>query len=168
MGRADSFEKTLMLGKIEGRRKRDDRGSDGWMASLTQWTWVWANSERWWTGKSGVLQSMGFQRVRHDLANEQFNTVTSNSFSPHGMQHTRPPHPSPTSGVYSNSCSLSRWCHPTISFSVTPFPPALNLSQHQGLFQWIVSSHQVAKILELQFQHQSFNEYSGLIFFRID
>jgi len=46
MWRSASFEKTLMLGKIEGRRKRDDRGSDGWMASLTQWTWVWANSER--------------------------------------------------------------------------------------------------------------------------
>ena len=42
--RTDSFEKTLMLGKIEGRRKGDDRGWDCWMASLTQWTWVWANS----------------------------------------------------------------------------------------------------------------------------
>ena len=44
MGRADSLEKTLMVGKIEGRRRRDDRGWDGWIASLTQWTWVWANS----------------------------------------------------------------------------------------------------------------------------
>jgi len=58
--------KTLMLGNIEGRRRR---GWDGWMASLTQWTWVWANSRIWWrTGKPGVLQSMGLQRVRHDLA----------------------------------------------------------------------------------------------------
>ena len=48
MGRMDSFEKTLMLGKIEGRRKGDDRGWDGWMASLTQWTWVWVNSGIWW------------------------------------------------------------------------------------------------------------------------
>ena len=40
MWRADSFEKTLMLGKIEGRRRRDNRGWDGWMVSLTQWTWV--------------------------------------------------------------------------------------------------------------------------------
>ena len=46
MPRADSLEKTLMLGKVEGRRRRDDRGWDGWMASPTQWTWVWANSER--------------------------------------------------------------------------------------------------------------------------
>ena len=43
MWRADSLEKTLMLGKIEGRRGRGDRGQDGWMASLTQWTWVWAS-----------------------------------------------------------------------------------------------------------------------------
>ena len=44
-------------------------GWDGWMASLTQWTWVWANSERQWrTGKSGMLQSTGLQRLRHDLA----------------------------------------------------------------------------------------------------
>ena len=49
-----------------------------------------------------------------------------------------------------------------------PSPPALNLSQHQNLFKWVSSSHQVAKILEFQFQHQSSNEYSGLIFFRMD
>ena len=49
MRRADSFEKTLMLGKIEGRRREgDDRGWDGWMASPTQWTWVWVNSGSWW------------------------------------------------------------------------------------------------------------------------
>ena len=47
MWRADSFEKTLMLGKIEGRRRRNDKGWDGWMASLTQWTWVWVNSRSW-------------------------------------------------------------------------------------------------------------------------
>ena len=49
----------------------DDRGWDDWMASLTRWTWVWASSKSWWwTGKPGVLQSMGFQRVRHDWATE--------------------------------------------------------------------------------------------------
>ena len=47
MRRADSFEKTLMLGKIEGRRRRDDREYDGWMASPTQWTWVWVDSGSW-------------------------------------------------------------------------------------------------------------------------
>ena len=49
----------------------DDRGWDGWMASQTQWTWVWVNSGSWWwTGRSGMLQSMGSQRVRHDWATE--------------------------------------------------------------------------------------------------
>ena len=71
MQRTDSFEKTLKLGKIEGRRRRDDRGWDGWMASLTRRTWVWASSESWWwTGKAGALQSMGSQRVGHDWATE--------------------------------------------------------------------------------------------------
>ena len=50
----------------------DDRGWDGCMASLTQWTWVWASSGSWWrTGKSGELQSMGSQRVRHNWVTEQ-------------------------------------------------------------------------------------------------
>ena len=57
MWRTDSFEKTLMLGKVEGRRRR---GWDGWMISPTQWTWVWVTSRSWWwRGKPGVLQSMG-------------------------------------------------------------------------------------------------------------
>ena len=71
MRRADSFEKALMLEKIEGRKRRDDRGWDGWMASLTQWTWVWVNSwSWWWTGRPAVLQSTGSQRVGHDWATE--------------------------------------------------------------------------------------------------
>ena len=51
--------------------KGDDRGWDGWMASLTLWTWVWVNSRSWWwTGSPDVLQFMGLQRVRHDWATE--------------------------------------------------------------------------------------------------
>ena len=62
MWRTDSFEKTLMLGKIEGRRRGDDRGYDGKMATLTQWTWVWASSVSWWwTGRPGILKSMRLQ-----------------------------------------------------------------------------------------------------------
>ena len=79
-------------------------------------------------------------------------------------QHTRLPCLSPTPGAYSNSCPLSRWCHPTISSSSSP-SPAFNISQHQGLFQWVSSSHQVAKILELRLQPQA---YSRLISFRMD
>ena len=72
IGRTDSSEKTLMLGKIEGGWERDDRGWDDWMASRAQWTWVWVNSRSWWwTGKPGMLQSMGSQRVGHNWATEQ-------------------------------------------------------------------------------------------------
>ena len=71
MWKSDSLEKTLMLGKSEGRRRRGDRGWDGWMASSTQWTWLWASSGRWWrTGKPGMLQSMGSQWVRHNWVTE--------------------------------------------------------------------------------------------------
>ena len=70
MQRTDSSERLKEGG--EG----DYRGWDGWMASLTQWTWAWVNSRSWWwTGRPGVLQSMGSQRVGHDWANE-LNWVT--------------------------------------------------------------------------------------------
>ena len=69
--RADSLEKTLMLGKIEGGGEGDDRRWEGWMASPTQWSWVWVNSGSWWwTVRPGVLQSMESQRVGHDWATE--------------------------------------------------------------------------------------------------
>ena len=61
-----------------------------------------------------------------------------------------------------------RWCHPTISFSVTSSLPAFSLSQHQGLFHWVSSSHRVAKVLEFQLQISPSNEYSGLISFKMD
>ena len=71
MRRTDSLEKTLMLGGIGGRRRRQDRRWDGWMASLTRWIWVWVNSGSWWwTGRPGVLWFMGSQRVRQDWATE--------------------------------------------------------------------------------------------------
>ena len=71
MQRVDSLGKTLMLGGIGGRRKRGDRGWDGWMASLSLWTWVWVNSGSWWwTGRPGVLWFMGSQKVGHDWATE--------------------------------------------------------------------------------------------------
>ena len=99
-----------------------------------------------------------------------------NSLRPHGLQHTRPPAPSPTPRACSNSC-LSR----TVGHATQPSHPlsspsllAFNLSQHQDLFQSVSSSHQGqlfasgAKVVELQLRHQSFSEYSGLISFRID
>ena len=71
MGRADTLEKTLMLGKTELRRRRNNRGWGGWMASPTRWTWAWASSGSWWwTGKPGLLQSIGLQRAAHDWTTE--------------------------------------------------------------------------------------------------
>ena len=71
MRKTDSLQKTLMLGKVEGGEEGVDRGWDGWIASPTQWTWVWVSSGSWWwTGKPGVLQSMGSQRVGHAWATE--------------------------------------------------------------------------------------------------
>ena len=91
------------------------------------------------------------------LCSVQFScSVLSDSLWPHEPQHARPPCPSPTARVHPNPCPLSQWCHPTISSSVVPFPPVFNLSQHQGLFKWVSSSYEVAKVLEFQLQHQSF------------
>ena len=71
MRRVDSLEKTLVLGGIRGGGEGDDRGWGGWMASPTRWTWVWVNSGSWWwTGRPGVLQFMGSQRVGHNWATE--------------------------------------------------------------------------------------------------
>ena len=73
--------------------------------------------------------------------------VVSNSLQLHGLQHSRPPCPSPSLRVCPRSCSS----HPLM-----PSSPALNLSQHQELFQWVICLYQMTKILELQLQLQSF------------
>ena len=76
MQRANLLEKTLMLGKIEGRRRRG-RQEMVELASPTQWTWVWMDSGSWWwTGRPGVLRFMGSQRVGHDWVTE-LNPITS-------------------------------------------------------------------------------------------
>ena len=77
-------------GKDWGQEEKRAREWDGWMASPNQWTWVWANSSRqWWTGKPEVLQSMGSQRVWHNLVTEQQH---DNSHEPrsHNWQLVRP------------------------------------------------------------------------------
>ena len=84
-------------------------------------------------------------------------SVMPNSLRLHGWQRTRPPCPSPTPGVHSNSCPLSWWYHPTISSSVIPFSSCLQSFLASGFFfQWVSSLHQVTEVLELQLQHQSF------------
>ena len=97
---------------------------------------------------------------------ETVNSIQFSCFShvwllwPHGLRQARPPCPSPAPGVYPNSYPLSWWCHPTISSSVIPFsscvqsfPASPSCLQS---FQWVSSSHQVARVLEFQLQHQSF------------
>ena len=72
MRRTDSFEKRPWCWeRLNVGGEGDDRGWDGWMASSTQWTWVWVDSGSWWwTERPGVLQSKGLQRVGHDWAPE--------------------------------------------------------------------------------------------------
>ena len=92
-------------------------------------------------------------------------SVMFNSLHPHGPQHTRPPCPSPTPGVYVH------WVGDAIQSShplSSPSPPALNLSRHHGLFQWVSSLHQVAKYWSFSFSISPSNEHPGLVSFRID
>ena len=94
-------------------------------------------------------------------------SVVSDSSWTHGLQHARLPYPSLCPRVCSNSCPLSQWCHLTIIFSVISFSCPQSL-EHQGLFQWVSTSHQVAIVLSFSFSISPSNEYSGLISFRID
>ena len=77
-------------------------------------------------------------------------SVVSDSVRPHESPHARPPCPSPSPRVHPNPCPSSQWCHPAISSSVIPFSSCPNPSQHQSLFQWVNSSHEVAKVLGFQ------------------
>ena len=81
-------------------------------------------------------------------------SVVSYSLQPHGLQHARLPCPSPTPEAWANSCPLSQWCHPTISFSVIPFSSCLQSFPASGSFQ--MSQFFSSKLLEFQLQHQSF------------
>ena len=95
-------------------------------------------------------------------------SVVSDSLQPHGLQHARPPCPSPTPTVYSNSCPLSQWCHPAISSSVVPFSsrlqsPSIRVfsSETALLIRW-------PKYWSFHFNISPFNEDPGLISFRMD
>ena len=87
--------------RLKSGGEGDNRGLDGWMASLIRWTWVWAGSRSWWwTGKAGVLQSMGSQRVRHDW-------VTESNCGSLGVA------PGPSSKAFSLRLEEERWRFPT-------------------------------------------------------
>ena len=82
-----------------------------------------------------LIQSLDVKRIRSLLLN-QFSSVAQLCLTlrPHELQHTRPPCPSPTPGVYSNSCPSSQWCHPAISSSVVPFSSCLQPLPASGSF----------------------------------
>ena len=85
----------------------DDRGWDGWMASLTWWTWVWANSRSWWwTGRPGVLRFMGLQRVGHDWATKL--NWTEHKFACYSLHPSHPLPSSPQSVVPVQYC-INYW-----------------------------------------------------------
>ena len=91
------------------------------------------------------------------MCSVQFSrSVVSDSLRPHESQHARPPCPSLTPRVHSDLCPSSQWCHPAISSSVIPFSSCPNPSQHQSLFQWVNSLHEVAKVREFRLSHHSF------------
>ena len=94
----------------------------------------------WWEWK--LVQPLGrtvcgdsLKKLEPELPSVQFShSVVSDSLQPHGLQHSRPPCPSPTPGIYPNSCPLSRWCHPTISCSVVHFSSYLQSFPASGSF----------------------------------
>ena len=82
------------------------------------------------------LQELFYSCFFSVLSSVQFSrSVMSDSLRLHGLQHARLPCPSPTPGIYWNSCSLSQWCHPTISSSVVTFSSCLQSFQSSGSFQ---------------------------------
>ena len=101
------------------------RKASWWDNIRTGWKMQWASRLCWYLwGRGGVEQGGPVQRpwVGRPTTAVQFDrSVVSDSLPPHESQHTRPPCPSPTPGVYPNLCPLSQWCHPTISSSVIPF-----------------------------------------------
>ena len=94
--------------------------------------------------------AVGFRSVQFSCS------VVSDSLQPHESQHARPPCPSPTPEfTQTHVCCVGDAIQPSHPLSSTS-PPTFNLSQHQGLFKWVSSSHEVAKVLEFQLQHQSY------------
>ena len=141
----NASEKLVSLPKM--RTQRAHQKHQMWLSTFIYWT---GQSMHTWTRKTELTKRQ-LRKV------SQFSSVAQScpTLRPHESQHARPPCPSPTPGVHSNSCPSRQWCHPTISSSVVPFS-CLHLSQHQDLFQGVISSHQAAKVLEFQLQHQSF------------
>ena len=140
---------------------RTSRVEAGLQTSLAvQWLGLCASTARGTCsipgGSTKILHAMWYGQKKkkkkklglHQFSSIQFSrSVVSSSLRPHESQHARPPCPSPTPRVHSDSHPSSQRCHPAISSSVVPSPPAPNPSQHRGLFQWVNSLHEVQELL---------------------
>ena len=183
--RTDSLEKPWCWERLNAGGEGDDRGWDGWIASPTQWTWVWVSSRSWWwTGKPGVLQSMGSQRVGHDWAIELNWTglylleVSHCSVAKLCLTLCNP-----------MDCSMPGFPVPHhlpefaqvhvlwVGDAIQPFhplspssPSAFNVSQHQGLDarNGLAVCIRWPKCWNFSFNISPSNKYSGLISFKID
>ena len=114
-----------------------------------------------WKGQEVVyLKSLQFSHSSH--------SAVSDSLPPHGLQHARPPCPSPTPGAYSNSCPWSRWCHPTISSSVVPLLLASIFPSIRVFSNVSVLCIRWPKYRSFSFSISPSSEYSGLISFRTE
>ena len=121
------------------------------------------------SGKFWIKCNGNQNSYTHWFSSVQSCSVMSDSLQPHGLQHARPPCPSPTPRAYSNTCPLSQWCHPTISSSVFPFSslpsifPSIRVFSNESVLRirW-------PKFWSFIFSISPSNEYSGLISFRMD
>ena len=136
--------------RLKAGGERDNKGWDGWMASPTQQTWVWTNSGNWWwTGRSGALQSMGSQRVRHDRATE-LRRVQCSAKDASQLQ------------VFSNESVLhSRWPKNwSFSFSISPS------NEYSGLISFRIDWFDLFAVqgtLKSLLQHHSSKSINSLV-----
>ena len=122
------------------------------------------------------LKTSGYSLLSHSHPSLEDNfslvqfscSVVSDYLRPHELQHARPPCPSPTPGLYSHSCPLSPWCHPTISSSVVPFSSCPQSLPASGSFQMSQLFASGGQVLEFSFNISLSNEHPGLSSFRMD
>ena len=143
MQRANSLEKTLMLGEIGGRRRRE-RQRMRWLDGIT-------NSMDMGLGglRELVMDKEAWRAAIYGVPKSRKRLSDWTELPPHGLQYARFPCPSLSPGVCSNSCPLSRWCH--LSHSLSPTSPALYLSQHQGLSNELILCIRWPKYLSFSF-----------------
>ena len=116
--------------------------AEGWFSSFPALHMFSCMTDITWLHLSIRPQRENRHASLNDIKNDvvvvqSLSHVMSDSLWPRGLQHARPPCPSPSPRVCSDSCPLSWWCHPIISSSVVPFSSHFHLSQHQGLLQWV-------------------------------